>query len=135
MELTLAPAPILPWSVFVLSETIIFTWIFQNTRGSVLMATLYHGSSNLGMILYGGIDPAWAPWFKCSTSKLIASCVLTWGRSELEAGAPRASAGEPSNNRMKLTKPALATHRSASKRWSCDSHRCADDRRDARLFR
>ena len=48
-----------PWSVFVLSEAIVFTWIFQNTRGSVLMATLYHGSSNIGMILYGGIDPAW----------------------------------------------------------------------------
>jgi len=75
--------PLLPWSVFVLSEAIIFTWIFQNTR-SVLMATLYHGSSNLGMILYGGIDSAWAPWFKCSTSMLVALCVLAWAGPNLK---------------------------------------------------
>ncbi len=80
----LSDVPLLPWSVFVLSEAIVFTWIFQGTRGSVLMATLYHGSSNLGMILYGGIDPAWAPWFKCSTSTLVALGVVAWAGPNLK---------------------------------------------------
>ncbi len=79
----LSDVPLFPWSVFVLSEAIVFTWIFQNTRGSVLMATLYHGSSNIGMILYGGIDPAWAPWFKCSTSTLVALGLLMWAGPNL----------------------------------------------------
>jgi len=89
----LSDVPLLPWSVFVLSEAIIFTWIFQNTRHSVLMATLYHGSSNLGMILYGGIDRAWAPWFKCSTSALVALCVLTWAGPNLKREPSRPTTG------------------------------------------
>jgi uncharacterized protein len=79
----LSDVPLFPWSVFVLSEAIVFTWIFQNTRGSVLMATLYHGSSNIGMILYGGIDPAWAPWLKCSISTLVALGLLMWAGPNL----------------------------------------------------
>ena len=89
----LSDVPLLPWSVFVLSEAIIFTWIFQNTRRSVLMATLYHWSSNLGMILYGGIDRAWAPWFKCSTSVLVALCVLTWAGPNLKREPSRPTTG------------------------------------------
>ena len=74
----LSGVPVLPWSVFVLSEAVIFTWIFTNTGGSVLMCALYHGCSNLGMILYSGIDSTLAPWFKCSTSVLVALGVVAW---------------------------------------------------------
>ena len=85
----LSGVPVLPWSVFVLSEAIIFTWIFTNTGGSVLMCALYHGCSNLGMILYSGIDPAFAPWFKCSTSALVALGVVAWAGPDLtRAQAP-----------------------------------------------
>ncbi len=79
----LSGVPLLPWSIFVLSEAVLFTWIFRNTGGSVLMAALYHGSSNL-MFLYHGIDPAWAPWIKCSTSTLAAICVLAWAGPNLK---------------------------------------------------
>jgi membrane protease YdiL (CAAX protease family) len=79
----LSGVPVLPWSVFVLSEAVIFTWIFTNTGGSVLMCALYHGCSNLGMILYSGIDPALAPWFKCSTSVLVALGVVVWAGPDL----------------------------------------------------
>jgi membrane protease YdiL (CAAX protease family) len=83
--------PFVPWSIFVLSEAVIFTWIFRNTGGSVLMAALYHGSSNLGMILYGGIDPAWAPWIKCSMSTLTALCVLAWAGPNLKREPKKAA--------------------------------------------
>ena len=79
----LSDVPVLPWSVFVLSEAIIFTWIFINTGGSVLMCALYHGCSNLGMILYSAIDPAVAPWFKCSTSALVALGAVVWAGTDL----------------------------------------------------
>jgi membrane protease YdiL (CAAX protease family) len=87
----LSGVPFVPWSIFVLSEAVIFTWIFRNTGGSVLMAALYHGSSNLGMILYGGIDPAWAPWIKCSTSTLTALCVLAWAGPNLKREPKKAA--------------------------------------------
>ncbi|HEY4718468.1 MAG TPA: type II CAAX endopeptidase family protein [Anaerolineales bacterium] len=41
----LLPA-ILTYSVFVIVSSIQFTWLFNNTRGSVLMAAVMHGASN-----------------------------------------------------------------------------------------
>jgi len=41
----LMPA-ILAFSVFVIVSSIQFTWIFNNTKGSVLLAAVFHGASN-----------------------------------------------------------------------------------------
>jgi hypothetical protein len=41
----LLPA-ILGYSVFVIVSSIQFTWVFNNTRGSVLLAAVMHGASN-----------------------------------------------------------------------------------------
>ena len=41
----LLPA-ILAYSVFVIVSSIWFTWVFNNTRGSVLLAAVMHGASN-----------------------------------------------------------------------------------------
>jgi membrane protease YdiL (CAAX protease family) len=56
----------LPIPAFVLLTTaysVLFTWIYLHTRGSVLVATLFHGAINLsqGMFL-GGLDPARTYW-------------------------------------------------------------------------
>lgn len=37
---------VLSWSVQLLGASVIFTWLFNNTRGSVLLAYLLHGSVN-----------------------------------------------------------------------------------------
>jgi len=79
----LSGVPVVAWSVFALSEAIIFAWLFISTGGSVLICALYHGASNLGMILYEGIDPALAPWFKCSSSVLTALGVVAWAGRDL----------------------------------------------------
>ena len=39
-------AAFLTYSVFVIVSSIQFTWVFNNTRGSVLMAAVMHGASN-----------------------------------------------------------------------------------------
>lgn len=44
-QVGLLPA-ILAYSVFVIVSSIWFTWIFNNTRGSVLLAAVMHGASN-----------------------------------------------------------------------------------------
>ena len=97
------------------SPAIIFTSIFTNTGGSVLMCALCHGCSNLGMILYYGIDPAFAPWFKCSTSVLMTLGVMAWAGPRSDAGAG-CHKGEPSHNGMKLTAAPSATA-SRRHRW------------------
>jgi hypothetical protein len=38
--------PILGYIVFVIASSIQFTWLFNNTRGSALLAAVFHGASN-----------------------------------------------------------------------------------------
>jgi hypothetical protein len=37
---------ILAYAVFVIVQSVQFTWLFNNTRGSVLLAAVFHGASN-----------------------------------------------------------------------------------------
>src|SRR5262249_30575589 len=66
----LSDVPIVPWTTFVLADAFIFTWIIRGTGGSVMLAALFHGMSNIAMILFNGIDPGWMPRLKCGTAVL-----------------------------------------------------------------
>ena len=53
---------ILGYSAFVIANSVQFTWLFNNTRGSVLLAAVFHGASNtwagylgMGDSPFGGI--------------------------------------------------------------------------------
>ena len=53
---------ILGYAVFVIVQSVQFTWLFNNTKGSVLLASVFHGASNawagylgMGDIPFGGI--------------------------------------------------------------------------------
>lgn len=53
---------VLGYAVFVIVQSVQFTWLFNNTRGSVLLAAVFHGASNawagylgMGNIPFGGI--------------------------------------------------------------------------------
>jgi len=57
----LLPA-ILGYAIFVIVQSVQFTWLFNNTRGSVLLAAVFHGASNawagylgMGNVPFGGI--------------------------------------------------------------------------------
>jgi len=63
-------------STFIVAEAVLFTWIFRNTRGSLLMATLYHGVSNAAVLLYQGVDQARIPWLRPSISVAMAGVVI-----------------------------------------------------------
>ena len=60
------PQHSIPFSAFMLltiAYSVLFTWMYVRTAGSVLIATLFHGSINFcqGFFL-GGIDPAREYW-------------------------------------------------------------------------
>ena len=80
----LSNVPLLAHTTFVLAEAIVITWIFQNTRGSVLMVVLYHGMSNLTGVLYRGIDSEWRVWLRPAISVLAALAIILWTGWDLE---------------------------------------------------
>lgn len=53
LEAGLLPA-ILGYAAFVIAQSVQFTWLFNNTRGSVLLAAVFHGAANTWA---GYIDP------------------------------------------------------------------------------
>src|SRR4028119_395994 len=61
-----APQYGLPFSAFVLltvAYSVVFSWVYLHTRGSVLIATLLHGAINFSQGFFlGGIDPAREYW-------------------------------------------------------------------------
>lgn len=52
-------SPYAPFALFCVVQTVFFTWIFNNTRGSLAMASLLHFSLNvsLGLIAVLGLVP------------------------------------------------------------------------------
>jgi membrane protease YdiL (CAAX protease family) len=79
----------LPMSAFVLltvEYSILMTWVFLHTRGSVLIATLFHGAINLSQgIFLGAVEGASRYWLLCiayGVAALIVSFVLGWRARE-----------------------------------------------------
>lgn len=91
----LSDAPLVAYSTFVVAEAILFTWIYQHTRGSLLMATLYHGMSNATGFLYAGIDRAWMPWIRPSMSVLAALAVFLASGPDLMREGPNRGDARP----------------------------------------
>ena len=83
----LSDVPVVAHSVSVIAEALVLTWVFQSTGGSVLMVALFHGSTNIAMVVYDQIDPGWMPWFK-SGMNLLATVGL------LALVGPRLGSGE-----------------------------------------
>lgn len=68
----LLPA-ILGYAVFVIAQSIQFTWLFNNTRGSVLLAAVFHGSSNA----WGGYIDVYRGHFGGILTVMVFSVLIT----------------------------------------------------------
>ena len=64
----LSDIPVLPWTISVLADAFVFTWIIRGTGGSVMLAALFHGMSNIAMVFYNGMQPNWMPLVKCGVT-------------------------------------------------------------------
>jgi membrane protease YdiL (CAAX protease family) len=91
--------PLLPWSAAVLAEAIVFTWIFQNTSGSVLLAVLFHGMVNSSMLLFDAIDPAAMPWIKSGICIMTSTVVVLVAGPDLARKGAQARSPSTSVNR------------------------------------
>ena len=53
-----SPLDVALFVIWAVSVTVIFTWVFNNTKGSVLLAILAHGSINSAAVAVFGLFPA-----------------------------------------------------------------------------
>jgi uncharacterized protein len=88
----------LPLPAFVLltiEYSILMTWVFLHTKGSVLLATLFHGAINLSQGLFlGGIDGTARYWLLSIVYSAAALAVATFALGLKSLRRP-ASRSEP----------------------------------------
>jgi membrane protease YdiL (CAAX protease family) len=81
------PAPSYSFASFVVASLafgILWTWLYQHTHGSVLIALLFHGSINAaGNVFFGGVPPALLTWLMPLAFGLAALAVLALAGPEL----------------------------------------------------
>ena len=60
---SLAGKPIDPgfweWALWIMASSVFLTWIFNNTRGNVLAAVLFHASMNAGAVIFWCCSVPW----------------------------------------------------------------------------
>jgi uncharacterized protein len=66
--------PVVAYPIMTTSYSILLTWVFLHTRGSVLIATLFHGAINVSQGFFlAGVDPGSRYWW----------LALAWGGAAL----------------------------------------------------
>ena len=75
--------PITAFLLLTMAYSVLFTWIYLHTGGSVLIATLFHGAINLSQgLLLGGLDPARTYWLLAAVYGLAALVLASgWART------------------------------------------------------
>jgi membrane protease YdiL (CAAX protease family) len=71
-----AGKPIVAQLLTFISTTIIYSWLVNNSKGSALMASLFHGSMNLFGLLYTGLSAPQVQWLPALVWSLIAIGVI-----------------------------------------------------------
>lgn len=64
-------------ALVILPYAILLSWAFVHTRGSVLIASLFHGGMNIAStIFYRGMEPAMASWMMAILFSIVALIVV-----------------------------------------------------------
>jgi membrane protease YdiL (CAAX protease family) len=84
------------FGLFVVAQTILFTWIANHTRGSVLLAWLFHASINVAGSLFAIGDPVRQWWLSAAVFGVVALIVLAFKGTNLGSRAAHdAGVGTP----------------------------------------
>ena len=85
----------LPFPAFflmVVSYSVLFTWLYAKTQGSLFVAVVFHAALNLFSV--AGIDPARQYWWRALVYSLVALGLgASLGPRGYEGGTPQASGG------------------------------------------
>jgi uncharacterized protein len=93
----------LPLPAFVLltvEYSILMTWVFLHTKGSVLLATLFHGAINLSQGLFlGGLEGAERYWLLCIVYGVAALVVAVFALGLKSLRKPASGSEAPAQAR------------------------------------
>jgi hypothetical protein len=78
------PASFGLYVVGVIPLTYLFTWVFDHTRGSVLLALLFHASLNTSLARLQ-VQPAWVEWTAALWLVALAVGIFEWRRGHRSA--------------------------------------------------
>lgn len=85
--------PVLQFLLWVLAASVLHTWMYERTGGSVLLVTLFHGvlntAASLLMPLFDGGHYATAWWLATATMTAAAATVVRYHRGPDRPGPPR----------------------------------------------
>jgi uncharacterized protein len=85
--------PVLQFVIWVFGASVLHTWMYERTGGSVLLVTLFHGAlntaSSLLLPLFTGAAYGWAWWFAAATMTAAATLVV-WRSGDWTTPLPEA---------------------------------------------
>lgn len=84
--------PILPFFIGVIASSLLYTWIYNNTQGSLLIVTIFHASGNtVGYFLGDAINniPALITYKSAVTSFIAVAVIILYGKEHLSRSFKR----------------------------------------------
>jgi membrane protease YdiL (CAAX protease family) len=81
--------PVVPWFIGVVASSVLFSWLFNSTRGSVLVVTVFHASGNT----VGGLSAGYLATEAAVVGVLAVLIVALFGASRLSRLAGRGTEG------------------------------------------
>lgn len=80
--------PFLGYLLWFIALSVLFTWLYQHTQGSVLLATVFHGMHNLSGVFLYGVEPARQRWLLAAVSVAAALLIILMNRWRLRRSLP-----------------------------------------------
>lgn len=75
----------LGYLVWLVPLSVLFTWLYQHTGGSVLLATIFHGMNNLSGVFLNGVEPVRLRWLLATVTTVAALIVILAARFRAQA--------------------------------------------------
>lgn len=69
----------MPWMatlLFIVALSVVLTWLFINTRGSLFIVVLHHAIQNFLVFLNGGVPPAQSSWLLAAVTVVLALGII-----------------------------------------------------------
>ncbi len=77
----------MPWMatlLFIVALSVVLTWLFINTRGSLFIVILHHAVQNFLVFLNGGVPPAQSSWLLAAVTVVLALVIILLYGSSLQ---------------------------------------------------
>ncbi len=68
------------WFLIIVTNAFIYTWIYNSTKGSILLVALFHGSLNIGSAFITGVSPVADALLNCVVAIVL---ITVFGKTNL----------------------------------------------------